>query len=73
MVTWCVSTNQALAGGVPSYHTLFVVRAMCFYFYLFSPNEQRGGWGVLQDFSLFFVLFSLFSRPRGERAGLTTV
>ena len=40
------------------------------WFYLFSPNEQRGGWGggTLPDFYVF--LFSLISRPR---AGLATV
>ena len=42
-----------------------------FHYFIFSPNEQRGGaeGGVLSDF-FFFVRFSLFSRPR---AGLATV
>ena len=39
--------------------------------YLFSPNEQCGGWGGGGYAArLFFLLFSLFSRPR---AGLATV
>ena len=55
----------ALSGHLLFLFLLFVVRAMCFYFFiLFSLYKQvvRAAWGVLPRLPLF-VLFSLFRRP----------